>query len=176
MSCDAQGNSMTCMLAALNPHPDNYEECFNTLQFAVSPSLLPASQFLSHCPLLRVPVSRRGPVCLACCCARCSCSLRVWCACRCATLSSGVHRRCLSAAWPCHGPAACTIPLATRPMRDQSCAYPAPRLTNICIRVASPCVRRCAASPSTSPLTSTWWEGPARQAWAVRTLRRWWRR
>eukprot|EP00197_Chlamydomonas_leiostraca_P006322 CAMPEP_0202863706 /NCGR_PEP_ID=MMETSP1391-20130828/4234_1 /ASSEMBLY_ACC=CAM_ASM_000867 /TAXON_ID=1034604 /ORGANISM="Chlamydomonas leiostraca, Strain SAG 11-49" /LENGTH=396 /DNA_ID=CAMNT_0049543365 /DNA_START=31 /DNA_END=1218 /DNA_ORIENTATION=+ len=30
-----QGNSMTCMLAALNPHPDNYEECFNTLQFAV---------------------------------------------------------------------------------------------------------------------------------------------
>ncbi len=30
-----QGNSLTCMLAALNPRADNYDECFNTLQFAV---------------------------------------------------------------------------------------------------------------------------------------------
>lgn len=30
-----QGNSWTTLLAALNPHPENYDECFATLQFAL---------------------------------------------------------------------------------------------------------------------------------------------
>lgn len=42
-----QGNSLTTMLAALNPSPDNAEECFNTLQVR-SPCCLALPMVLHH--------------------------------------------------------------------------------------------------------------------------------